>query len=192
MKSIMQLVWPERSLILSRFNSRASAGLTALSLTLAAIGFGASMPAHSGYAHDQTSDYVTRAMAANPDNFKFISINGRAAAAAMVPCPVTAGLIHCTLDKLALINGTASSIHNDYDQVQVFFYPNTERPKTAVVVAAKTGLMDDSVSGERYRVSFKLTGDGYENSQWNLVQYGVQYLCSRGDAQGMWVQAGCL
>lgn len=160
----------------------------ALLLALSVMGLGSTAQA----ANNDTSDTVTRAMAANPDNFKPVSVNGRALAAAIAPCPITKGLISCTLDKLALINGAAASVHDDYDQVQVFFYPNTEQPKTAVVIAQKTGLMDDSVDGERYRISFKLDNGQRANATWNLVQYGVQYKCSRGDAAGMWVQAGCL
>ena len=163
-------------------------GLVTLALLFSALAVSAPAQAANGY----TSDYATRDMVANPDNFQRIRINGRGVSEALAPCPVSLGLINCALGKLALITLPAKSVHEDYDLAQVFYYPNTEQPKTAVVIAQKTGLMDDSVSGHRYRVSFKLEDGNTANASWNFVQYGEQVQCARGDMAGRWVKQGCI
>lgn len=137
-------------------------------------------------------NYADRSEAANPNNFKCITINGRGVSEAVAPCPISLGLINCALEKLALINLPPSSVHDDYDLVQTFYYPNTEHPKTAVVIAQATGLMDDSISGHRYRVSFKLEDANSANATWEFVQYGEQVQCARGDKAGRWVKRGCI
>ncbi|MGM8885827.1 hypothetical protein ACS8FD_07780 [Psychrobacter sp. 1U2] len=159
-----------------------------LVLIVGALVVSTSTQASSGY----TSDYATREMVANPDNFKRIRINGRGVSEAIAPCPVAEGVISCAVEKLALINLPISSVHEDYDLAQVFYYPNTEQPKTAVVIMQKTGLMDDSVSGHRYRVSFKLEKSDDLNAIWNFVQYGEQFQCARGDMAGKWRKEDCL
>lgn len=167
-------------------------GLAALVFTLTmALGTLVFSPsAQAGF--DDMLPYAPRGMVANPDNFQRIRINGRGVSEALAPCPVSLGLINCALGKLALINLPASSVHEDYDLAQVFYYPNTEQPKTAVVIAQKTGLMDDSVSGHRYRVSFKLEDGNTANASWNFVQYGEQVQCARGKYAGRWVKQGCI
>lgn len=163
-------------------------GLGVLLLIVSALVFSTSTQASSGY----TSDYATRDMVANPNNFKRIYINGRGVSEAIAPCPVAGGVISCAVEKLALINLPISSVHEDYDLAQVFYYPNTEQPKTAVVIMQKTGMMDDSVSGHRYRVSFKLKEDDKSNGTWNFVQYGEQFQCARGNMAGKWQKGVCL
>ncbi|WP_299065781.1 hypothetical protein [uncultured Psychrobacter sp.] len=162
--------------------------LGAVVLTFSALIFSTTIQASSGY----TSDYATRELVANPDNFKRIRINGRGVSEAVAPCPVAKGIIDCTLAKLSLINLPVRSVHEDYDLAQVFYYPNTEQPTTAVVIMQKTGLMDDSLSGHRYRVSFKLEEDDKSNTTWNFVQYGEQLQCARGDMAGKWQKGDCV
>ncbi|MGM8871832.1 hypothetical protein ACS8E3_09105 [Psychrobacter sp. 2Y5] len=152
--------------------------------------FAFSPSAQAGF--DDMLHYAPRTLVANPNNFKRIHINGRGVSAAIAPCPIAMGLINCTLEKLDLITLPVRSVHEDYNLAQVFYYPNTEQPKTAVVIAQKTGLMDDSVSGQRYRVSFKLEDGGTANATWILVQYGEQFQCARGDMAGRWVKRGCV
>lgn len=164
------------------------AGLVMLVLILSASLFTTAAHAGNGYILDQDH----RAMVANPDNFKRIYINGRGVSEAMAPCPITMGLINCALDKLALINPPVSSIHDDYDLLQVFYYPSTEGPNTAVVIAQATGLMDDSVSGKRYRVSFTLEESDNGEATWNFVQYGQQNQCARGNMAGEWINKNCV
>lgn len=139
-----------------------------------------------------SSQYPNRSEAANPDNFKRILINGRAVSMASVPCPISDGIINCALKKLEVINEPAASIDGDYDLVQVFYYPNTEQAKTAVVIAQQSGLMDDSVRAIRYRVSFQLEDGGTSAATWNWVQYGEQVQCARGKMAGKWIKGRCL
>ena len=133
---------------------------------------------------------ISRAEAANPNNFKFISINGRMVGYATEPCALSEGLISCALKKLELINGSSDEVDADYDVAQSFVFPSKANPKTAVVVITRSGLMDDSVSAERYRVSFKRENQ-QANAGWELVQYGVQYQCARGDKAGKWTKMLC-
>lgn len=133
---------------------------------------------------------ISRIEAANPSNFKFISVNGRAATYSSASCSVEKGLLACALGKLALINSYSSEMDGDYDLAQSFVFPSKLQPGTAVVVVTRSGLMDDSVSAERYRVSFKLERKP-SGLSWNWVQYGVQYQCRRGDKAGKWTKGLC-
>ncbi|WP_259365152.1 hypothetical protein [Psychrobacter sp. GP33] len=133
---------------------------------------------------------ILRAEAANPANFKFISVNGRAATYSSAPCPVEKGLFTCALGKLALINSNTNEIDTDYDLAQSFIFPSKSQPKTAVVVVTRSDLMDDSVRAERYRISFKLKNQ-QTNPEWHWVQYGVQYQCARGKNAGKWTKNLC-
>ncbi|WP_413501635.1 hypothetical protein [Psychrobacter maritimus] len=144
-------------------------------------------------SHAATSNLVSpisRAEAANPANFKHLSVNGRAVTYASAPCPIQTGLISCGLEKLKLINSSINEVYADYDLAQTFFFPSKAQPKTAVVVITRSGLMDDSVSAERYRISFTLKGAPSELS-WHWVQYGVQYQCVRGNKAGKWTKNLC-
>ena len=148
--------------------------------------------------HGTTSNSVStisRAEAANPTNFKHLNINGSAVTSASAPCSIKKGLIACGLEKLKLINSSIinSSINEvdaDYDLAQAFYYPSKSQPKTAVVVITRSGLMDDSVSAERYRISFTLKGKP-SDLNWQWVQYGVQYQCVRGNKVGKWTKSLC-
>lgn len=139
-----------------------------------------------------SSQQPSRLEVSNPNNFKRIHITGKAVTSASIPCPVYNGIIDCALKKLKIINEPALSIQDDYDLVQVFYYPNTEQAKTAVVIAQKSGVMDDSIRAIRYRVSFQLEQGGTPDSTWNWVQYGEQFQCARGEAAGRWVKGRCL
>ena len=143
--------------------------------------------------HATTSNSVStisRAEAANPANFKHLNINGNAVTSASAPCSIKKGLIACGLEKLKLINSSINEIDADYDLAQAFYYPSKSKPKTAVVVITRSGLMDDSVSAERYRISFTLKGKA-SDLNWQWVQYGVQYQCVRGNRMGKWTKNLC-
>ena len=143
--------------------------------------------------HATTSNSVStisRAEAANPANFKHLNINGSAVTSASAPCSVKKGLIACGLEKLKLINSSINEVDADYDLAQAFYYPLKSQPKTAVVVITRSGLMDDSVSAERYRISFTLKGKP-SDLNWQWVQYGVQYQCVRGNKVGKWTKSLC-
>ena len=133
---------------------------------------------------------ISRAEAANPANFKHLNINGSAVTSASAPCSIEKGLIACGLEKLKLINSSINEVDADYDLAQAFYYPSKSQPKTAVVVITRSGLMDDSVSAERYRISFILKGKP-SDLNWQWVQYGVQYQCVRGNKVGKWTKSLC-
>ncbi len=153
--------------------------------------FSLSLVPASSYADASNSiSPISRAEAANPANFKRLSVNGRAVTYASAPCPIKTGLISCGLEKLKLINSSINEVSADYDLAQTFFFPSKAQPKTAVVVITRSGLMDDSVSAERYRISFTLKGTPSELS-WHWVQYGVQYQCVRGNKAGIWTKNLC-
>lgn len=144
----------------------------------------------TAHANNNLPSVISRAEAANPNNFKSLNINGRAASYASKPCSIKKGLLACGLEKLALINNDINEIDADYDVAQTFFFPSKAQPRIAVVVITRSDLMDDSISAERYRISFKLEGKP-SNLNWNWVQYGVQYQCARGGKVGKWSKELC-
>ena len=144
-------------------------------------------------SHAATSNSVSpisRTEAANPANFYHLNMNGAAVTSASAPCSMKKGLIACGLEKLKLINSSINEVDADYDLAQAFYYPSKSKPKTAVVVITRSGLMDDSVSAERYRISFTLKGKP-SDLNWQWVQYGVQYQCVRGNKAGKWSKSLC-
>ena len=147
----------------------------------------------SASSHANTSNSISpisRAEAANPANFYHLNINGGAVTSASAPCSMKKGLITCGLEKLKLINSSINEVDADYDLAQAFYYPSKSQPKTAVVVITRSGLMDDSVSAERYRISFALKGKS-SDLNWQWVQYGVQYQCLRGNKIEKWTKNLC-
>ncbi|WP_413521224.1 hypothetical protein [Psychrobacter glacincola] len=144
-------------------------------------------------SHAATSNSVSpisRTEAANPANFYHLNMNGAAVTSASAPCSIKKGLIACGLEKLKIINSSINEVDADYDLAQAFYYPSKSQPKTAVVVITRSGLMDDSVSAERYRISFVLKGKP-SDLNWQWVQYGVQYQCVRGNKAGKWSKNLC-
>ena len=144
-------------------------------------------------SHAATSNSVSpisRTEAANPANFYHLHMNGAAVTSASAPCSMKKGLIACGLEKLKIINSSINEVNADYDLAQAFYYPSKSQPKTAVVVLTRSGLMDDSVSAERYRISFALKGKP-SDLNWQWVQYGVQYQCVRGNKAGKWSKSLC-
>lgn len=139
------------------------------------------------------SAVISRAEAANPNNFTFLSVNGRTVAAATEPCLVSEGLLNCVLKKANIIHGGFTSLDDEYNLVQSFVYNqrNGGKHTTAVVVMTKTGLKDDSIRAERLRISFELKYDHPNVGTWHWVQYGTQVQCARGDKAGKWVKSGC-
>ena len=151
------------------------------------------LPLISVSAHATTNhsvSLISRTEAANPANFKRLNITGRAATSASSPCSIKKRLIACGLEKLKLVNSSINEVDADYDLAQAFYYPSKSQPKTAVVVITRSGLIDDSVSAERYRISFTLKGKP-SDLNWQWVQYGVQYQCVRGNKVGKWTKSLC-
>ena len=174
-----------RLLPASRTSNNLLRGLMASAL------FSLSFISVSTYATTSNSvSTISRAEAANPANFKHLNINGNAVTSASAPCSIKKGLIACGLEKLKLINSSINEVDADYDLAQAFYYPSKSQPKTAVVVITRSGLMDDSVSAERYRISFTLKGKP-SDLNWQWVQYGVQYQCVRGNKVGKWTKSLC-
>ena len=160
-------------------------GVTAIALL--SLSF-LSLSAHA--ATSKSVNSISRAEAANPANFYHLNMNGAAVTSASAPCSIKKGLIVCGLEKLKLINSNINEVDADYDLAQAFYYPSKAKPQTAVVVITRAGLMDDSVSAERYRISFELKGKP-SNLNWHWVQYGGQYQCVRGSKAGKWSKSLC-
>lgn len=179
LKCIISLTSDTKSFIPLLKNAMASALFIVSFTTLPAV------------ASNQTFIPISRAEAANPSNFKHLNMNGRAAAYASAPCSIEKGLINCGFEKLKIINSGIDEVEADYDLAQAFYYPSKAQPRTAVVVITRAGLMDDSVSAERYRISFELE-EKQSNLNWNWVQYGIQYQCIRGNKAGKWSKNLCL
>lgn len=144
----------------------------------------------SAYATDNNSDYqstslISRAEAASPTNFESLSIDDYIINDAIEPCPIETGLISCALEKLVLTNGRNNEVSADYDLAQTFIFPSKAQPQVGVVVISRSGLMDDSISAERYRISFELQ-DQQSALGWHWIQYGVQHQCARGSTAGQW------
>lgn len=59
--------------------------------------------------------------------------------------------------------------------------------KVAIYLFSITGFEDDSVFGERLRVSFPKNGKVYK-----FVQIGRQFQCRRGEKSGKWTKNLCL
>lgn len=148
-----------------------------------------SVSAHA--ASSDSTSLITRAEAANPANFKFIRVNGRMVSDVIESCPIRSGLIACALKKLELINGRNGGVDDDYDLAQTFLFPSESQPRAAVVVITRSGLMDDSVNAERYRISFELKQNQRSHPGWHWVQYGEQFQCARGSTAGQWTKNLC-
>lgn len=182
---MLNLLIFNRLLPVSRTSNNLLRGLMASAL------FSLSLISVSTHATTSNSvSTISRAEAANPANFKHLNINGSAVTSASAPCSIKKGLIACGLEKLKLINSSINEVDADYDLAQAFYYPSKSQPKTAVVVITRSGLMDDSVSAERYRISFTLKGKP-SDLNWQWVQYGVQYQCVRGNKVGKWTKSLC-
>lgn len=174
-----------RPLSISNVSAHLLKGLMAS--TLLSLSF-VSLSSHAATSNSVSA--ISRAEAANPANFYHLNINAGAVTSASAPCSTKKGLITCGLEKLKLINSSVNAVHADYDLAQAFYYPSKAQPKTAVVVITRSGLMDDSVSAERYRISFTLKGKS-SDLNWQWVQYGVQYQCLRGNKIGKWTKNLC-
>ena len=175
-----------RPLSISNVSAHLLKGLMAS--TLLSLSF-VSISSHAATSNSVSA--ISRAEAANPANFYHLNINAGAVTSASAPCSTKKGLITCGLEKLKLINSSINEVDADYDLAQAFYYPSKSQPKTAVVVITRSGLMDDSVSAERYRISFALKGKS-SDLNWEWVQYGVQYQCLRGNKAGKWSKNLCL
>lgn len=55
------------------------------------------------------------------------------------------------------------------------------------IVVERTGLMDDSVSGERHVIEYPLNNEGEREAS----AYGVQVQCARGNLAGKWGKGPC-
>ena len=59
--------------------------------------------------------------------------------------------------------------------------------QSVVIDIEKSGFLDDSVQGERYR-AIVVPGT---SQAWKLESLGLQMMCGRGDNAGKWATANC-
>lgn len=134
-----------------------------------------------------TKTATPRREISNADDFRFISLNGRAVAEATEPC--FASLLECGSTKIGFfgIDGVGGEADNENFKEETFVFAdkNTGR-NTGVYLLTMKGFEDDSVSGERLRIEFEKRGNA-----WELVQGGKQYQCARGSSAGEWTKDLC-
>ena len=68
---------------------------------------------------------------------------------------------------------------------------NTNNPQRVIVTIIHTGLLDDSVSGIRYRVDFEPQTSSSGKFQWKMVWAGQQYTCQPGRGATNWTRELC-
>ena len=114
------------------------------------------------------------------DDFRFVSINGKAFAEATKLC--TKSLLECGSERLGYygVDGIGGPPTDNFRE-ETFTYG-----RTGVYLLTETGFEDDSVTGERLRLEFEKSGSG-----WKLVQGGRQFQCARGANAGRWTKEFC-
>ena len=123
----------------------------------------------------------------NGDNFRFITVNGRAVGELMKPCYDS--LETCGQLKLDFYGYERLAIELESDLIsqETFTYTDEKtNKKTGVYLITETGLKDDSVSGERVRIEFER-----EKNAWIVRQGGNQFQCARGKNAGTWTMELC-
>lgn len=120
----------------------------------------------------------------NLDDFRWLSINGRAVAAASAPC--YNNLLECGRERLVIygyegFGGEDSVIHRE----ETFTFKENGKNMGVFLFTMKGGG-DDSVAGERVRIGFEKKGNS-----WEWQQATTQNLCQRGDLAGQWTKKLC-
>ncbi|MEL7333885.1 MAG: hypothetical protein AAFN12_16685 [Cyanobacteria bacterium J06560_2] len=71
--------------------------------------------------------------------------------------------------------------------MEVLYGPGIESPTQAVITISQSGLLDDSVAGQRYR--FDLSR---QNNQWTMTRAGRQVRCQARRGHQNWSAEPCL
>lgn len=120
----------------------------------------------------------------NLNNFKWLTINGRAVAAASAACHNE--LLECGREKL-VIYGYEGFGGEESDNFREETFTYKEAGKTyGIYLLTMKGENDDSVAGERVRIGFEKKGNS-----WEWQQAATQNLCRRGDLAGKWTKGLC-
>ena len=123
----------------------------------------------------------------NADDFRFVSINGRAVGEATKPC--YEDLLTCGSTKIGFygIEGVGGDADNPNFKEETFVFADKNTGKNiGVYLLTQKGFEDDSVSGERLRLEFEKRGNA-----WMLVQGGKQFQCARSANVGSWTKSLC-
>lgn len=125
-----------------------------------------------------------RSDVANLDDFRWITINGRAVAVASAPC--FKDLLECGRERLVLYGyeGFGGTNSGDFRE-ETFIFKNGGK-YTGIYLVTMKGFEDDSVAGERVRIAFVKKG-----KSWAWQQAATQNLCGRGDLAGIWTKEFC-
>lgn len=133
---------------------------------------------------ENAGEKTPRSEVANLDDFRWITINGRAVAAASAPC--FNDLLECGREKLVIYGYEGFGGENsDNFKEETFTFRNGGKT-TGIYLVTITGAEDDSVAGERVRIAFEKKGNS-----WNWQQAALQNLCRRGDFAGRWTKLLC-
>ncbi|MGI8542097.1 MAG: hypothetical protein ACR2MD_01295 [Aridibacter sp.] len=120
----------------------------------------------------------------NLNNFRWLTINGRAVAAASAPC--SNNLLECGRERL-VIYGYEGFGGEESDNFREDTFTYKEAGKTyGVYLVTMKGEGDDSVAGERVRIGFEKKG-----RSWEWQQAATQNLCQRGNLAGQWTKERC-
>ena len=135
-------------------------------------------------ANSNNGAETPRSDVANLDDFRWITLNGRAVAAASAPC--YKDLLECGRERSVLygyenFGGTDGSRFRE----ETFTFINGGKTR-GIYLLTMTGQADDSVAGERVRIAFVKKGNS-----WEWQQAAVQNLCRRGELAGQWTKKFC-
>lgn len=135
-------------------------------------------------ASAQSKDATMRQEIANPDNFQFITINGRAAGEAFKPCANS--LEECGNERLVLYGYEGfGGDDSENPKTETFIFKNGKKTVGIFLFTMKSDG-DDSVKAERVRIAFEKKG-----KNWQLVQAGKQFQCMRGATRNKWTKNLC-
>jgi len=133
------------------------------------------------FAFAQTKTAATRrSEVINPSKFQFLTLNGQAVATATEPCEKS--LTECGNERIGLY-GYENFDGTDSDK-ETFTFKSGKKTVGIYLFTMRINE-DDSVAGERVRLSFEKKGD-----KWIFVQAGRQFKCARGNTK-TWTKNLC-
>ncbi len=138
----------------------------------------------SASSNNNNSGQPPRSEVENLDDFRWLTINGRAVAVASAPC--YKDLLECGRERLVLYGyeGFGGTDSGNFEE-ETFIFKNGNK-YTGIYLVTMKDYKDDSVAGERVRIAFEKKG-----KYWDWQQAATQNLCSRGDLAGHWTKELC-
>jgi hypothetical protein len=127
---------------------------------------------------------TNRSAVSNAQEFQFLSINGRAVAAATKPCNLS--LIECGNERIGLYgySGFGGPDSNN-PRTETFVFKRKNQTLGIYLLTMRVNE-DDSVAGERVRLSFIRKGN-----RWHFVEARRQFQCARGQNTIDWTKKLC-